>query len=133
MLGWLVLLGRSSASKDAELLVVRHEVAVLRRAHPKPRLDGADRAVLAALIRFSPRCCAGIDCSPLTRSCEGIVWGSIDDSTRQPSTEPHERSQGIESIPSVFWTSQAVLTNRVQIVRAETIGISLVVLGPVVC
>jgi putative transposase len=48
--GWLVLLGRSSASKDAEILVLRHEVAVLWRATPQPRLDWADRAVLAALI-----------------------------------------------------------------------------------
>jgi putative transposase len=42
--GWLVLLARSSASEDAELPVLRHEVAVLRRASPRPRLDGADRA-----------------------------------------------------------------------------------------
>ena len=46
--GWLVLFGRSSASKDAGL-VLRHEVAVLRRTHPRPRLDWADRAVLAIL------------------------------------------------------------------------------------
>ena len=42
---WLVLLGGSTASKDAELLVLRHEVAELRRANPRPRLDWADRAV----------------------------------------------------------------------------------------
>ncbi|SQE00595.1 Integrase catalytic region (fragment) [Parafrankia sp. Ea1.12] len=53
--GWLVLLGRSSASKDIELLVLRHEVAVLRRTQPKPRWDWADRAVLAALIRVLPK------------------------------------------------------------------------------
>jgi len=51
---WLVLLGRSSASKNAEILVLRHEVAVLRRTHPRLRLDWADRAVMAALIRLLP-------------------------------------------------------------------------------
>ena len=47
--GWLVLLGRSKASKDAEIMVLRHEVAVLRRQVAWPRPDWADRAILAAL------------------------------------------------------------------------------------
>jgi len=48
LLGWLTLLGRASSSKDIELLVLRHEVAVLRRTNPTPRLDWADRALFAA-------------------------------------------------------------------------------------
>ena len=52
--GWMVLLARSAASKDAELLVLRQEVAVLRRQNPKPKLDWADRMVLAALARPKP-------------------------------------------------------------------------------
>ena len=51
--GWMVLLSQSSASY-AKLLVLRHEIAVLRRANPRPRLDWADRAVMAALIRLLP-------------------------------------------------------------------------------
>jgi hypothetical protein len=47
--GWLVLLGRGQASKDAEIMVLRHRVAVLRRQVTRPKPDWADRAILAAL------------------------------------------------------------------------------------
>jgi hypothetical protein len=42
LLSWLALSARSSASKNAEILVLRHEVAVLRRGSPRPRNDWAD-------------------------------------------------------------------------------------------
>jgi putative transposase len=54
LVGWLALLARSAASKDAELLVLRQEIAVLRRPNPRPKLDWADRAVLAARARLLP-------------------------------------------------------------------------------
>jgi putative transposase len=53
--GWMALLARSTASKDAELRVLRQEVAVLLRQNPKPKVDWADRAVIAALARLLPR------------------------------------------------------------------------------
>jgi putative transposase len=39
LFSWLTLIGRTTPSKDIELLVLRHEVAVLRRTNPRPRLD----------------------------------------------------------------------------------------------
>ena len=59
ILSWLALLARSQASKNAEILVLRHEVAVLRRANPKPKLAWTDRAVLAALSKVLPNALRG--------------------------------------------------------------------------
>ena len=41
MLGWLALLARSDTAKDAEILTLRHEVAVLRRTNPRPKMPGS--------------------------------------------------------------------------------------------
>jgi hypothetical protein len=54
LMQWAVLLARDSAAKDIELLVLRHEVAVLRRQVARPQVDWADRAVLAGFTRLLP-------------------------------------------------------------------------------
>ena len=54
VLGWLALLARSDAAKDVEILILRHEVAVLRRTNARPALTWLDRAVLSALSKLLP-------------------------------------------------------------------------------
>jgi hypothetical protein len=92
LLGGLVLLGRSSASKDMELLVLRHEVAVLRRANPKPRLDWADRAVFAALIRHLP---AVLRCHRLVTPSTDTAWGQRSWVTILVTLGPVELAHGV--------------------------------------
>ncbi|MES4905086.1 MULTISPECIES: integrase [unclassified Streptomyces] len=52
---WLFLMSRSSAAKNAEILILRHELAVLRRQITAPKPDWPDRAVLAVLTRLVPQ------------------------------------------------------------------------------
>ena len=59
LFGWLVLLSRSQASKNAEIMVLRHELMVLRRQAARPRPDWADRAVLSAQARLLPAALRG--------------------------------------------------------------------------
>jgi hypothetical protein len=68
---WLVLLARSETSKDAQILVLRHEVAVLRRQVARPKPDWADRAVLAALAQLLP---AGLRARRLVTPGTLLAW-----------------------------------------------------------
>ena len=87
ILGLLLLIGRTSATKDIELLVLRHEVAVLRRTNPKPHLDWADRAVFAALIRRLPAALSGRRLVTRPRSCGGTVDWSLPSERRRSSVD----------------------------------------------
>jgi hypothetical protein len=53
--GWMVLLTRSTADKDVEIVVLRHQLAVPRRQTPTPQMSWADRAMITALVRRLPR------------------------------------------------------------------------------
>jgi putative transposase len=55
LLGWIVLRTRSDTTKEIEILVLRHQLAVLQRRTPRPRMSWTDRALIAALTRLLPR------------------------------------------------------------------------------
>ena len=60
LLGWIVLHTQSDTTKDIEILVLRHQLAVLRRRKPRPRIRWTDRALITALTRLPrPPSCAG--------------------------------------------------------------------------
>jgi putative transposase len=69
--GWLSLLTRGDAVKDAEILVLRHEVTVLRRQITRPRPDWADRAVIAVLSRLLP---SGMRLHPIVTPDTLLTW-----------------------------------------------------------
>ena len=54
ILAWMVLLAGSDSAKEIEILVLRHQLAVLQRRTPRPRMSWPDRALMAALARLLP-------------------------------------------------------------------------------
>ena len=71
LLGMLTQLAQGDRAKDIELLVLRHQVAVLRRQVRHPRLEPADRVLLAALSRLPPAPAGRSSSSPRRRCCAG--------------------------------------------------------------
>ena len=85
ILGLALLMARTSSTKDVELLVLRHEVAILRRTNPRPRMDWADRAVFAALVRRLPRARRCHRLVTRTRSCAGITASCANNGPTYPN------------------------------------------------
>ena len=134
ILDWLALLTRSDAAKNAEILVLRHEVAVLSRANPRPRLDWTDRAILAALIRLLPKALRGrriVTLATVLRWHKRLIarkWTQPRASGRPPISddlvalifdEPHHRSSIVDQLDgspnlskNARFRSVAALTRR---------------------
>ena len=75
LLELMVLCWRSTDANEVEILVLRHQLAILRRQHPRPRLQPKDRALLAALSRLLPRPDGRSSWSPPRRCLDGTgAW-----------------------------------------------------------
>ena len=91
VLSWLALLARSDAAKDVEILVLRHEVAVLRRGNPRPSITWIDRAILSALSKLLPthlRRLRLVSPRTLLRWHADLVAPPLDLPTARPPTHP---------------------------------------------
>jgi putative transposase len=96
LVAWVGLLARSSRSKNVEILLLRHEVAVLRRQVRRPRLSWADRAVFAALTRMlSPACRLHRIVTP------GTILRGHRDLVKQRWTQPRRRTAGRRTAPEL--------------------------------
>ena len=90
----LALLGRGNASKDLEILVLRHRLSMLRRQVPCPRLEPTDRALLAAVSRVLPR--ARWSCFLVSaRRCAGTAGCCPEPVGRASSSSPRRCWAGI--------------------------------------
>ena len=105
LVGWIVLRTRSDTTKDIEILVLRHQLAVLQRRTPRPRMTWTDRALLATLTRLLPvRRRLGLLVTPAT-----ILRWHRQLITRRSTTQPGRT--GRPAIPAGL---------RAQIVRLAT-------------
>jgi hypothetical protein len=86
----LALLARGDAAKDLEMLVLRHQLTVLRRQTPRPKLELADRALLAAISRVLPGLAGRASSSSPTLCCAGIAdLSPAPGPTRTPTPAGH--------------------------------------------
>jgi hypothetical protein len=109
ILAWLVLLSRSSAAKDAEILILRHEVAVLCRQVAAPRPRWPDRALLATLARLLPR------------ALRGHREANSPRTTTPPSSPCRRLGSGAVRPSAASFTSTAEQADRVKIPSSEPV------------
>ena len=83
LLSWMVLHARSNAANEIEILVLRHQPAVLQRRTPRPQISWSDRAVITALARLLPARRRRGSWSRRPRSCAGT--GNCSDAAGPPS------------------------------------------------
>ena len=110
VMAWPGLLARSAHSKNAEILVLRHEVALLRRQVSRPRLSWADRAGFAALARLLSPVCDGIASHPGHDRAVAPGVGEAALQAPRPSTRRLAHGAGAASVGAAAGHRELFLT-----------------------